>query len=131
MFWWSGIAYTLAILFSSYIFIPLFMGLNITSAYEYLERRYNRYVKVLASVIFMVQTVKIKLYNFFPKNSVHRILLSHCTSSSGCGFRLFVWRRLSMERSYRLFAQRRPVGNRPLIHRLAGSERERERERGG
>lgn len=64
MFWWSGIAYTFVTLFTSYIFIPLFMGLNITSAYEYLERRYNRYVRVLASVIFMVQTVKINFLNF-------------------------------------------------------------------
>ena len=62
MFWWSGVAYLLVTIFVAKIFIPLYMSLNITSAYEYLERRYNRYVKVMASIIFMIQTV---IFNFF------------------------------------------------------------------
>jgi sodium-coupled monocarboxylate transporter 8/12 len=36
MFWWSGIAYTLVTVATANIFIPLFLSLQVTSAYEVL-----------------------------------------------------------------------------------------------
>jgi sodium-coupled monocarboxylate transporter 8/12 len=59
-FWWAAVSYLFVTLVTAKIFIPLFLSLNITSGYEYLERRFNRYVRLLASFIFMFQMVRIR-----------------------------------------------------------------------
>lgn len=46
-------------------YLPFFRGLHLTSAYEYLERRFNRTVRLLSSflfVLFMVTRIGIVLY---------------------------------------------------------------------
>jgi sodium-coupled monocarboxylate transporter 8/12 len=65
LYWWVVLAYCLVALATSQIFMPMFLGMeNITSANEYLEKRFNRYVKLMASVIFILQMVKILIEIF-------------------------------------------------------------------
>lgn len=40
-------------------FLPIFHTLKITSTYEYLEMRFDKKTRVMASALFAVQTVKI------------------------------------------------------------------------
>ena len=39
------------------IFVPFFRNLSLTTAYEYLERRFNLYIRLLASFLFMMLRV--------------------------------------------------------------------------
>ncbi|XP_015284631.1 PREDICTED: sodium-coupled monocarboxylate transporter 2 [Gekko japonicus] len=51
------IAYTFVIIFTSELFLPVFYRSGITSTYEYLELRFNKPVRVAATVIYIVQTI--------------------------------------------------------------------------
>ena len=52
-----NVSYAFGTPISAHFFLPVFYRLNITSAYEYLELRFNRVVRVTASSIFMVQMI--------------------------------------------------------------------------
>ncbi|XP_071481625.1 sodium-coupled monocarboxylate transporter 1-like [Diadema antillarum] len=56
MFWLFGFAYIGAGLVSS-LFLPVFMGINITSANEYLEMRFNRPTRILGTLVFFAQMI--------------------------------------------------------------------------
>lgn len=49
------IAYTT----TAFVFLPVLFKLQVTSSYEYLERRYNIYLRKLGSILFMIGTVGI------------------------------------------------------------------------
>ncbi|NXE49864.1 SC5A8 protein, partial [Casuarius casuarius] len=51
-----AITYTLVVLCSAEIFLPVFYRLSITSTYEYLELRFNKYLRLCGTVVFIVQT---------------------------------------------------------------------------
>ncbi|XP_074855105.1 sodium-coupled monocarboxylate transporter 2 [Carettochelys insculpta] len=51
------IAYTLVIIFTSELFLPVFYRSGITSTYEYLELRFNKSVRFAATLIYIVQTI--------------------------------------------------------------------------
>ncbi|XP_062974866.1 sodium-coupled monocarboxylate transporter 2 [Elgaria multicarinata webbii] len=51
------ISYTFVILFTSELFLPVFYKSGITSTYEYLELRFNKLVRVAATLIYIVQTI--------------------------------------------------------------------------
>ncbi|KAM6321178.1 sodium-coupled monocarboxylate transporter 1-like [Aegotheles albertisi] len=51
-----SIAYTLVMLCTSEIFLPVFYRLGITSTYEYLELRFNKYLRLCGTVLFIIQT---------------------------------------------------------------------------
>ncbi|KAF7206937.1 sodium-coupled monocarboxylate transporter 1-like [Nothobranchius furzeri] len=51
-----GIAYTLSIVITSEIFLPVFYRLGITSIYEYLEQRFNKAARLYGTVTFIIQT---------------------------------------------------------------------------
>nr|XP_054595558.1 sodium-coupled monocarboxylate transporter 1-like [Nothobranchius furzeri] len=51
-----GIAYTLSIVITSEIFLPVFYRLGITSIYEYLEQRFNKAARLFGTVTFIIQT---------------------------------------------------------------------------
>lgn len=52
-----NLSYAIGTPISAHFFLPVFYRLNITSAYEYLELRFNRTVRVTASSVFMIQMI--------------------------------------------------------------------------
>ncbi|XP_018412156.1 PREDICTED: sodium-coupled monocarboxylate transporter 1 isoform X2 [Nanorana parkeri] len=57
MFSIFAITYTLTVLISSEIFLPVFYRLGITSTYEYLGLRFNKLVRLIGTILFIIQTV--------------------------------------------------------------------------
>ncbi|KAJ1163530.1 hypothetical protein NDU88_003988 [Pleurodeles waltl] len=57
MFGVFAITYTLVVIISSEVFLPVFYRLGITSTYEYLEMRFNKYVRLLGTILFIIQTI--------------------------------------------------------------------------
>ncbi|XP_075284611.1 sodium-coupled monocarboxylate transporter 1 [Opisthocomus hoazin] len=51
-----AITYSLVVLCSAEIFLPVFYKLGITSTYEYLELRFNKYLRLCGTVLFIIQT---------------------------------------------------------------------------
>ncbi|NXY60533.1 SC5A8 protein, partial [Callaeas wilsoni] len=51
-----AITYILVVLCSAEIFLPVFYKLGITSTYEYLELRFNKYLRLCGMALFIVQT---------------------------------------------------------------------------
>ncbi|NWW80059.1 SC5A8 protein, partial [Climacteris rufus] len=58
-----AITYGLVVLCSAEIFLPVFYKLGITSTYEYLELRFNKYLRLCGTVLFIIQTAS-KLQSF-------------------------------------------------------------------
>ncbi|XP_058143740.1 sodium-dependent multivitamin transporter [Dasypus novemcinctus] len=56
-YWFLGCSYLLGLLIPAHIFIPIFYRLRLTSAYEYLELRFNKAVRVCGTVTFILQMV--------------------------------------------------------------------------
>ena len=40
-----------------YLFIPFYRKLNITTAYEYLEKRFNVYIRLIGSICFIIYQI--------------------------------------------------------------------------
>ncbi|CAJ0952182.1 unnamed protein product [Ranitomeya imitator] len=57
MFSIFAISYSFVVLISSEIFLPVFYRLGITSTYEYLELRFNKYVRLIGTILFIIQTI--------------------------------------------------------------------------
>ncbi|CAF0982331.1 unnamed protein product [Brachionus calyciflorus] len=57
MYWLIGFSYFLTQPFAAHVYVPMFHKLKITSAYEYLELRFNNTVRVTASLIFCLQMI--------------------------------------------------------------------------
>ncbi|XP_041472819.1 sodium/iodide cotransporter-like [Lytechinus variegatus] len=57
MYVWVVFTNVIANFFLCRLFLPIFFRLRITSVYEYLERRFNRYVRLCGTVIFTLQTM--------------------------------------------------------------------------
>ncbi|EHB06648.1 Sodium-coupled monocarboxylate transporter 1 [Heterocephalus glaber] len=47
----------LVVVASAEVFLPVFYRLGVTSTYEYLELRFNRYIRLCGTVLFIVQTI--------------------------------------------------------------------------
>ncbi|NXT38948.1 SC5A8 protein, partial [Pelecanoides urinatrix] len=56
MFCIFAITYALVVLCSAEIFLPVFYRLGITSTYEYLELRFNKYLRLCGTFLFIIQT---------------------------------------------------------------------------
>ncbi|XP_046352867.2 sodium-coupled monocarboxylate transporter 1-like [Haliotis rufescens] len=56
MFWWLCLAFIFAMVIASVVFIPFFYDLDVTSVFQYLELRFSKPVRVLASLIYILQT---------------------------------------------------------------------------
>ncbi|NP_001084454.1 sodium-coupled monocarboxylate transporter 1 [Xenopus laevis] len=57
MFIIFAFSYTIVVIISSEVFLPVFYRLGITSTYEYLELRFNKFVRLLGTILFIIQTV--------------------------------------------------------------------------
>ena len=57
IFIFINLSYAFGTPISAHFFLPIFYRLNITSAYEYLELRFNRTVRIIASATFMLQMI--------------------------------------------------------------------------
>lgn len=57
MFWYYAVAYLMVAVIVSEIYIPVFYRLRITSIYEYLELRFGQSVRVLATTVYILNTV--------------------------------------------------------------------------
>ena len=55
MYIWIGLGYFLVVAGAAHIYIPIFYRLKVTSAFEYLERRFSRGVRTAASCISVIQ----------------------------------------------------------------------------
>ncbi|XP_066524764.1 solute carrier family 5 member 6 isoform X2 [Hoplias malabaricus] len=56
-YWFIGCSYILGLLIPAHIFIPVFYRLNLTSAYQYLELRFCKTVRICGTVTFIFQMV--------------------------------------------------------------------------
>ncbi|XP_051857700.1 sodium-coupled monocarboxylate transporter 1-like [Antechinus flavipes] len=52
-----AITYALVVIVSAEVFLPVFYKLGITSTYEYLELRFNKYVRLCGTILFIIQTI--------------------------------------------------------------------------
>ncbi|GAB1295478.1 Sodium-coupled monocarboxylate transporter 1 [Apodemus speciosus] len=52
-----GITYFFVVVISAEVFLPVFYRLGITSTYEYLELRFNRFIRLCGTILFIVQTI--------------------------------------------------------------------------
>ncbi|XP_076041757.1 sodium-coupled monocarboxylate transporter 2-like isoform X2 [Oratosquilla oratoria] len=55
LYWLIGFSYFVVMPAASYLYLPVFYELQVLSAYEYLERRFNKAVRMLGSLTFIVQ----------------------------------------------------------------------------
>ncbi|XP_061582811.1 sodium-coupled monocarboxylate transporter 1 [Cololabis saira] len=55
-FWTFGFSYAIMSIATAELFVPLFYRLGITSAYEYLEMRFSRPIRLIGTSLFIVQT---------------------------------------------------------------------------
>ncbi|KAK5858020.1 hypothetical protein PBY51_011221 [Eleginops maclovinus] len=56
-YWFIGCSYVLGLLLPAHIFIPVLYRLRISSAYQYLELRFSKAVRICGTVTFIFQTV--------------------------------------------------------------------------
>ncbi|KAL2775797.1 sodium-coupled monocarboxylate transporter 1 [Daubentonia madagascariensis] len=52
-----AVTYFFVVVVSAEVFLPVFYRLGITSTYEYLELRFNKYVRLCGTVLFIFQTI--------------------------------------------------------------------------
>uniref|UniRef100_A0A3P8QW48 Solute carrier family 5 member 8 n=1 Tax=Astatotilapia calliptera TaxID=8154 RepID=A0A3P8QW48_ASTCA len=67
-FWIFGFAYAIMSAISAELFVPLFYRLGVTSAYEYLELRFSRPIRIIGTSMYIVQTVNrtiMKLISYY------------------------------------------------------------------
>uniref|UniRef100_A0A3P8UUE7 Sodium-dependent multivitamin transporter n=1 Tax=Cynoglossus semilaevis TaxID=244447 RepID=A0A3P8UUE7_CYNSE len=56
-YWFIGFAYILGLIIPAHVFIPVFYRLRLSSAYEYLELRFNKVVRICGTLTFICQMV--------------------------------------------------------------------------
>ncbi|XP_072545399.1 solute carrier family 5 member 6 isoform X2 [Salminus brasiliensis] len=56
-YWFIGCSYILGLFIPAHIFIPVFYRLNLTSAYQYLELRFCKTVRICGTVTFIFQMI--------------------------------------------------------------------------
>lgn len=56
-YWFIGCAYILGLLIPAHVFIPVMYRLQLSSAYQYLELRFSKAVRICGTLTFIFQTV--------------------------------------------------------------------------
>ncbi|XP_015276772.1 PREDICTED: sodium-coupled monocarboxylate transporter 1 [Gekko japonicus] len=57
MFGLFAISYVLMVVITAEVYLPIYYRLQLTSAYEYLELRFNRFVRLTGTMMFMILTI--------------------------------------------------------------------------
>ncbi|KAK7111789.1 hypothetical protein V1264_011365 [Littorina saxatilis] len=57
MFWWLALSMLIAVAASAHVFAPFFFRLRVTTVFEYLQMRFNTPVRILGSIIIILQTL--------------------------------------------------------------------------
>uniref|UniRef100_A0A665XEL4 Sodium-dependent multivitamin transporter n=1 Tax=Echeneis naucrates TaxID=173247 RepID=A0A665XEL4_ECHNA len=60
-YWFIGCAYILGLLIPAHVFIPVFYRLRLSSAYQYLELRFSKAVRICGTLTFICQMVSATL----------------------------------------------------------------------
>ncbi|XP_071454719.1 sodium-coupled monocarboxylate transporter 1-like isoform X2 [Hetaerina americana] len=72
--WMFGLAAFFVVPIAGYVFVPLFHKLRVTSAYEYFGLRFNRWVQLMASLLFSFQMVLyLALVLYAPALALHQV----------------------------------------------------------
>uniref|UniRef100_A0A8P4KSJ3 Solute carrier family 5 member 6 n=1 Tax=Dicentrarchus labrax TaxID=13489 RepID=A0A8P4KSJ3_DICLA len=61
-YWFIGCAYVLGLLIPAHVFIPVLYRLRLSSAYQYLELRFSKAVRICGTLTFIFQTVGAALH---------------------------------------------------------------------
>ncbi|XP_070184134.1 sodium-coupled monocarboxylate transporter 1-like isoform X2 [Littorina saxatilis] len=87
MFWWLVVSFLLSVGGAAFIFIPFFYRLGITSTFEYLEMRFSKPVRVIGSVMMIIQTLLYMAFLLYAPslalNAVTGINLWGCVAGMG------------------------------------------------
>ncbi|KAK3091104.1 hypothetical protein FSP39_017149 [Pinctada imbricata] len=74
IYWWIGLGYFFVILISTTIYIPIFYRLRVTSSYEYIEMRFGKVCRTLASIIYVVQmTLYMSIVLYAPSLALNAV----------------------------------------------------------
>ncbi|KAF4532952.1 hypothetical protein B566_EDAN000640 [Ephemera danica] len=72
--WLFGIASFAAIPLTGYVLIPMYHKMQLTSAFEYIGRRFNRWLQLFASTLFSLQMVLyLALVLYAPALALHQV----------------------------------------------------------
>ncbi|CAB3363589.1 Hypothetical predicted protein [Cloeon dipterum] len=72
--WLFGLASFLAIPFTGYVLIPMYHELRLTSAFEYIGRRFNCWLQLFTSTLFSLQMiVYLALVLYAPAMALHQV----------------------------------------------------------
>ncbi|XP_076443194.1 sodium-coupled monocarboxylate transporter 1-like [Babylonia areolata] len=75
IYFYIGIGYVLVMGAAAHIYIPIIYRLHITSAYEYLERRFGKSVRTAGSVTFIVQmTLYLTVVLYAPSLAISAVM---------------------------------------------------------
>ncbi|XP_073973566.1 sodium-coupled monocarboxylate transporter 1-like [Rhodnius prolixus] len=56
-FWMICLSFILVVPITSYLYLPVFRELQLTSSFQYLELRFNKYSRILAAAMYVIQMV--------------------------------------------------------------------------
>lgn len=56
MYYWIILAMLISTAGAAHIFVPIFYELNLTSCFKYIEMRFGKVIRILSSLIFLLQT---------------------------------------------------------------------------
>uniref|UniRef100_A0A8C9QX04 Solute carrier family 5 member 8, like n=1 Tax=Scleropages formosus TaxID=113540 RepID=A0A8C9QX04_SCLFO len=87
-FWLFGFSYAIMSTFSAEIFVPLFYRLGITSAYEYLEMRFNKVIRLVGTSMYIAQTVITGLDLWGVLVATGAVCIIYCTLG---GLKAVIW----------------------------------------
>lgn len=74
MYWWTGLTYIIMSIVTTVIFIPVFLNLDLTSCYNYLEIRFNKVVKISGVIVYLIQTILyLGLVTYLPALALNQV----------------------------------------------------------
>lgn len=79
---WIALGYCITIPVAAHVYMPIFCRLNITSSYEYLERRFNKAIRRCGSLVFILQmTMYMSIVLYAPALALSQVTGLHTWGS--------------------------------------------------